>query len=1556
MDKCKYYLNIDGFNATFNSDKELTDFVKNNLDKEVGVKHSISGDTLTQSLQDLTLNVLEDNTARSNIDPKVTNGLTPYSFIKLVHNINGAEKLLSPEFIEENYKKNKLALLKVKFPDETVSSLMARVNLELSLDNKMMEMSKIGSSIVRLALSDAGKLYKDKDVDTYLEALMKEIHNYNQLATKEYDKLDGTSNYDKKDFKVENYKVAIDALKNDLLVWGRKMQSSNSVIKLGQSVNSAANHLNGNIHVLEVDDKGIPNLYEIKVSRNKHSDWDSSKKLETDYILGIKRQLLDSYVDTAQSSLSILNLIVPRKGNGIEINSNAITLEEISDRSNSSSGLEYNSGNMSNDLRTLIPSKIKRDHLSTTDLDAEIVNTCKIAFPTYDYKTKTKGKSVDNLIKEATARSEGQAKIYIVNNLNTERIEEDKTKPGWEERFHAKVEDYFEKWTNAKDSKMNDLVKAFKAAKNKEHGILMNGKEAPIQMQRVLNKYLTPDWELVNDENSIPELSHAGVLLFRNINNRSIEVISITINALDQINEFTRGNTILGKFKPNKSLANDTRILTASTTNIEIMKALTVLNALTDNLKGSTINNVSVYNWFSDKADFIPIDKAIHNFNLLGDEIIKSKPDFKNNFKAGTLKASDMMKTIWGEILTKSANIENSALKTTIASYRQDDEEMSTANAKLQWFLKFRNELLDKYGNSLQNKDQTEIQDFSDPLNYIYYLVSLGVSYYTNLNDTFDYATPRYGIRIGDATDWIRTMVMGTSPEYDKNGNKIVGLFQGQHFNTADALQSQAMTRLHGMITIAHNKIASEFNKESALLINATNKYYEAIGRSTLQKVIIGDADKYHKVFFEQHNGVIDNDFRFKNPWDLKSNLDNPQRVYLEAVVFNMFKYSPLNKYNIETLEEFKKHEKFDEWTYTGSDLFKAPLVKKMSLSKWKSITTDGFRKTVGKFWDDTKGLLDPRDITEEQRVESYESVNGFKRMYNQFKNTDDNYRLSLIEKYGVNAFEVNLDVIGLKYAFENIREKHFNTVLPNIHSALTVMKFHGWSSGKTKELTEALEDFFNQMKTAVYGQSLVADKEGAEALAVIKKVQKISSLMAISLRPALLIKELLVGTVKNTSYAWSKIYGDDSFNSEHLAKAYKLVLDPSKETYSLNEAINLQMRFANQDLNHIVDRKKVDKFGFNFLGENMYWFNTAPDYVNRLSLLFAKMIHDGSYDAHSLNSEGQLQYDPSKDKRYAHYFKNRKANEYQYHTSDELYNKQRSLYLTVVDEFNGENASFGEKLLTEKDNIPSAYTSKERGSIKNFADMAYGFYDQDMSPMIKHTAMGIIFGQFLTFWPSKVKYYFGKPDQKSPRGYMGQKFTIDEDGNKILYYQKMTTDENGKPIVDEQGNYEMQEVTKDQLGPKDPIIPANAWIGSPSEGLMYSLGLTIRALATGNLKNTDPQRLANAKIALHDLLIAMIMMWLGHILMSNGEDGTKPMKEMSQYEQLAIKIGMKSFGEFDPFGGVFGALSWQPAFASVMTNTMTDFKSVLAGKSDLVTFLRSNWNMMEILPTVDRK
>jgi hypothetical protein len=94
---------------------------------------------------------------------------------------------------------------------------------------------------------------------------------------------------------------------------------------------------------------------------------------------------------------------------------------------------------------------------------------------------------------------------------------------------------------------------------------------------------------------------------------------------------------------------------------------------------------------------------------------------------------------------------------------------------------------------------------------------------------------------------------------------------------------------------------------------------------------------------------------------------------------------------------------------------------------------------------------LDPRNLTsverdeERQKIGFYQSVNGFRKMFNQFdfQESEEN-RHKLIEQYGSEYFEVNLDTIALKYAFETIREKQFNAVLPTIYSAITVMKYHG--------------------------------------------------------------------------------------------------------------------------------------------------------------------------------------------------------------------------------------------------------------------------------------------------------------------------------------------------------------------------------------------------------------------------------------------------------------------------------------------------------------------------------
>lgn len=174
----------------------------------------------------------------------------------------------------------------------------------------------------------------------------------------------------------------------------------------------------------------------------------------------------------------------------------------------------------------------------------------------------------------------------------------------------------------------------------------------------------------------------------------------------------------------------------------------------------------------------------------------------------------------------------------------------------------------------------------------------------------------------------------------------------------------------------------------------------------------------------------------------------------------------------------------------------------------------------MGQKYEDIKNSIGGQeDLTEEQRVNYYKKVNGFTEMMNRYEVSPDE-RLEMIQKYGVEAFETNLDTLVMKYSFDAIRKKHFNNVLPNIHALLCGMKFHAWKTGNTEEMNKALEDMYKQLKVSVYGTSVLEGTELEHTLAVIKKFQKIASVMAITLRPALLIKELVVGTIKNTSFA----------------------------------------------------------------------------------------------------------------------------------------------------------------------------------------------------------------------------------------------------------------------------------------------------------------------------------------------------------------------------------------------------------------------------------------------------
>ena len=141
----------------------------------------------------------------------------------------------------------------------------------------------------------------------------------------------------------------------------------------------------------------------------------------------------------------------------------------------------------------------------------------------------------------------------------------------------------------------------------------------------------------------------------------------------------------------------------------------------------------------------------------------------------------------------------------------------------------------------------------------------------------------------------------------------------------------------------------------------------------------------------------------------------------------------------------------------------------------------------------------------------------------------------------------------------------------------------------------------------------------------------------------------------------------------------------------------------ANSDADQLHRETSLSKMGIlNFDSNQLYMFSRAPDMLHRMTILVAKMMHDGCFDAHSVVNE-ELVYDFKKDKRFSLLHS---ANP---NVNSEEYRKQHALYITMLEQFNREGYN-----LKDGDALPKAYTARESASIKSFADMCFGHYDKN--------------------------------------------------------------------------------------------------------------------------------------------------------------------------------------------------------------------------------------------------
>lgn len=168
-----------------------------------------------------------------------------------------------------------------------------------------------------------------------------------------------------------------------------------------------------------------------------------------------------------------------------------------------------------------------------------------------------------------------------------------------------------------------------------------------------------------------------------------------------------------------------------------------------------------------------------------------------------------------------------------------------------------------------------------------------------------------------------------------------------------------------------------------------------------------------------------------------------------------------------------------------------------------------------------------------------------------------------------------------------------------------------------------------------------------------------------------------------------------------------------------------------------------------------------------------------------------------------------------------------------------------------------------------------------------------------------------------------------------------------------EDGSLKISTVTEDKLLPTDIRKPAMGWNGDLSEGIMYSLAKTFHDLKNGELDKANPQRIKQAKMALHDLLASFIFMWLGSLLMGD----KKEFKEKSYPEQYLARVGLKSMNELNVITSLLGSVKVTPAFVEILGGAVTDAQRVFTGDMAFTKAIRDNVRMFEVIsPSVIRK
>lgn len=1328
--------------------------------------------------------------------------------------------------------------------------------------------------------------------------------------------------------------------------------------KVGKYYENTEDGYYSRISFIGVKSDGSVDVIEFVGGSRDYENWDSAKKLLTDYRLGLDRTILTSNgVPFEKISLSIIPInfnygafLYQAPGSTANISSFSIGPIQVRSASNvSKSGLGMNG---------LITQNLKQfEHIKPSiqtnpkNLDEIAQNLYMLTRGGWTPNLEVNVKSLEEYIEYIKSRPKEKGKYVIWKSVGT-NVKKVLCKDDAELEKEAKI--YFKELENNKFALVKDIITTFNLKtvtssyeKPTDISDLFGIYKDPAikqYVQRQFGAYLNGDWDALE----LPELIANNIVALRNKRTGVIDTFVLTADIIDRVYNLQnrslegKGNTILGAYMMNDEAYRRNNIMPiADTGNLEIVKVLEVYNTIPDLFRQHKLGNItcmSVRTGNSRKCD----ENLKREFNRL-----VNLAKLPNNYESGKIKQTSIIQRLQYEVNCIFYQMDNTRLRSKItdsfAKLTQLTDEEIDKQDKIKYLEQMIKDVEEAY--NLSATSITEKSDFSRPEIYLLGLLSEVYAYYKGLAWINEAELANYGFSFSDILGTVIDLVASNRSKVDKNGRMIVGGLQGAQLSGSANSPSANIKSITKYIDSQIKKVRNEMMGECAKVQNYTIDFYNKSGRGKAFRFFIGDNyDLYQNLFEKDENGKIVSDFRVKNPFDLSNDLVDFQRDYLKNILWQLhkFKIKGLKESDLrKSFDEVKNIKEVEQYIADGY-FFKIPLKRASDLSAWHNMSLNDMSAYGNYKMQELQHNFDILDL-DSSRKEYYNKKKENYQKYPDMYGISDLDRQRFLESHDIFYWETNLDLLAMDVAFSATKRTIFTQTLDTLRYTLWGWKKLSFQTGM--DLDKILNFLSDQIKITIFNESIL-DDEFSDLAKVNGVLRKINSVIKIGLRPAQWVKEMTVGAFRNWNIATvNALKGteydftlEDMKNAEAFMIGYvfdkfgQLVKSDNDDiaSFSLLNQFNNQYGIANMDINSIVLKMKTDRYGMAAgLSKWTYWFSTNPDLYNRMKMFVAQMYHDGCLEAHSIK-DGRLVYDMSKDKRFSEYYAHRNEKGY---TSKE-FQKQKALYKIMMQEFvnEGTRNSNGD-LVKMGDDLPFAYTTRQRNSLKELSDTMYGCYDHEAKMQLEHKLAGLLWFQFRTYWSGAVRRWLSPTSTQTSKGHYEQ--GKEEDG-RLRYI---------KYIKNADGSVEIMIVHEDDEEFDEFCEPEMFWQGDIMEGVLTSIVKTLRdcgyfltnsAGITEHKLEFSRERLSNCLIGIHDLFIGYLLclifdlMFFGEPAKEHFEDDGNISGE--DFVLLKVRNIIKNASSEFGIDQVLPFNSWTP----------TQFQSMVKGTRDFMNLMRS--------------